>query len=219
MAVQNLEAKRIAKTNDERAALAARRGWEIRVDAPELLERWRYALPFSLRGKDELAFGVLSGNHAGMAFTAFDYHRHSAVKAVRDAWADNATRDDEFPRISTVWVVKLTTDVPWFQVVESIDPVYDVTGLPEPITGNPDFNRWYRLVNTDPQVAAQVLHPELTRYLRTQKLHTWALMHDELVFTTAPIFGRVKTDELVATLDKLAGLITLLPLTTLRQYR
>jgi hypothetical protein len=144
--VGNLEARRIAKTNDERAALAARRGWGFTVEGPELADRWRYALPFSLRGEQELVFGVVSGRH----------------------------------------------------------------------TPNPEFNRWYRLVNTDPQVAAQVLHPSITQYVRKNKLHTWALTHNELVFTTFPIFTRTKPDALVETLDRLAGLTTLLPL---EQYR
>ncbi|MEV6287207.1 hypothetical protein [Kribbella sp. NPDC051770] len=217
--MEDLEAGRIAKTNDERAALAARLGWDVRFDAPELADRWRYALPFSLRGDQQKSFGVLSGKHQGVPFTAFDFHRVRAVKAVRDAWNDKATYDDEYARINTVWVLDLKADVPWFQLVENIDPAYDTTGLPEPITGDPNFNRWYRLVNTDPQVAAQVLHPELARYLRLHKLHTWALMHTELVFTTAPIFTRVKPDDLVATLDRLIGLVALLPLPKLAEYR
>lgn len=215
----NLEAKRIAKTNDERAALAARHGWGFSVEGPELVDRWRYALPFSLRGEDELAFGVVGGRHHGLRFTAFDYHRQVTLEAVRDAWKDGEVPKAGAVRINTVWVIELPAKVPWFQIVENADPAYDVKGMPEPATPNENFNRWYRLVNTDPQVAAQVLHPSMTRYLRKNKLRTWALMHNELLFTTFPIFTRTKPDDLVETLDRLAGLISLLPLPALEEYR
>lgn len=215
----NLEAKRIAKTNDERAALAARRGWDIRLEAPGFADRWRYALPFSLRGKQELSFGVVSGRHHGLRFTAFDYHRQVTLEAVRDAWRDVAAPKAGAVRINTVWVIELPAKVPWFQIVENADPAYDLKDMPEPATPNSNFNLWYRLVNTNPQVAAQVLHPELMKFMRRHKLHTWALMEQELLATVYPIFGRTKPDELVETLDRLTALIGLLPLPALEQYR
>jgi hypothetical protein len=217
--VRNLETRRIAKTNDERAAMAARRGWEIRVDAPELLDRWRYALPFCLRGRQELAFGAVSGRHQGLRFTVFDYYRQEAVKVVRDAWSDLAVPEAGSERINTIWAIQLPVPVPWFQIVESVDPAYDVTGLPKPITADPTFDRWYRLVNTDPQVAAQVLHPELAAFMRRTRLHTWALIEEHLIFTTYPIFGRTKPDELLLTLDELVAMTSLLPLPILERYR
>ncbi len=217
--MQNLEAKRIAKTNDERAALAARRGWDFNENGSGLADRWRYALPFSLRGKDELAFGVVSGRHHGLRFTVFDYHRQVTLEAVRDAWTDVPVPKSGVVRINTMWAIELPAKVPWFQIVEHVDPSYDLTGLPEPLTTDPNFSRWYRLVNTDPQVAAQILHPELMKYMRRNKLHTWALMEQDLVTTVYPIFGRTRPDELLETLDRLTGLISLLPLPVLEQYR
>ncbi|GAA1536208.1 hypothetical protein [Kribbella lupini] len=217
--MQTLEAKRIAKTNDERAALAARHGWGFATEGSGLADRWRYALPFCLRGKDELAFGVVSGRHHGLRFTAFDYHRQVTLEAVRDAWTDGKVPKPGAVRINTVWAIELPAKVPWFQIVENADPAYDLKGMPEPLTTNPNFSRWYRLVNTNPQVAAQILHPELMKSMRRNKLHTWALMEQDLVATVYPIFGRTRPDELLKTLDRLTGLISLLPLPVLEQYR
>ncbi|MFF1817481.1 hypothetical protein ACFVWG_09300 [Kribbella sp. NPDC058245] len=68
-----------------------------------------------------------------------------------------------------------------------------------------------KLVGTDPQVAADFLQPALMQLMRTAKVHTRAIVGDDLLVMEHPIFGRTKPDDVVVTLGKIMQLVGLLP--------
>ncbi|MFI9456080.1 hypothetical protein [Amycolatopsis sp. NPDC052450] len=185
-------------------------GWEFSPDAPNLLERWT-VLPFNQRGDKRMAFGALSGAYQGLRFSVFDYHRRPTVTSVHTRWTNKKVNELDTISIDTIWVVTLPAPMPNFQVVSSIESAWDVEQYPEPATADRKFNRWYKLIDTDPNIAVGVLTPQVAATMRSSKLHTWSLVGAELVYVENPTFGRIKPDEIVATLGKLAQLVSLLP--------
>ncbi|MEV4320565.1 hypothetical protein [Actinocrispum sp. NPDC049592] len=204
------EAKRIANTNSERQQAAAMYGWQFRPDAPELLQRWN-VLPFNQIGDKRLAFGVLSGNYQGLPFTMFDYHRRPVVTTTFTRWTNKKMNEMDTITIDSVWVIPLPVALPQFTIVSSTDSNWDTEQYPEPPTHDPKFNRWYKLIDTNPQAAQQILTPQVMALMREQKLHTWSLAGNELLYVEHPIFGRTKPDEVVEALGKLMGLVSMLP--------
>lgn len=205
-----LEAKRIEQTNQERWGLAQQWGWRFRAEAPELADVWR-VLPFTERGDQRIAFGAVDGVFSQVPFVAFDFHRRPKVTHVHDAWTNREINTVDDVTIDTVWVVKLPMALPFFQIASSTDPAFDVEPYPEPQTPDRKFNRWYKLIDTDPNVAAYFLHPQLMQFMRKAKVHTWAVVGDDLLAMEHPIFGRTKPDGIVETLGKLVQLVGLLP--------
>ncbi|MFF0338642.1 hypothetical protein [Kribbella sp. NPDC004875] len=205
-----IEAKRIEKTNQERFQLAQQWGWQFQPEAPQYADAWQ-VLPFTQRGDQRIAFGVVNGQFNGVPFLTFDFHRRPKVTHYHDAWTDRELSSRDTVTIDTVWAVKLPMPMPFFQVASSIDPAFDVDPYPEPQTPDGKFNRWYKLIDTDPNIAAYYLHPQLMKLMRDAKLHTWAVVGDDLLFMEHPIFGRTKPDEIVETLGKLLQLVNLFP--------
>ncbi|WP_233223094.1 hypothetical protein [Amycolatopsis sp. BJA-103] len=204
------EAKRIEATNAERYAMSGQYGWEFSPDAPNLLERWT-VLPFNQRGDKRIAFGALSGAYQGLRFNVFDYHRRPTVTSVHTRWTNKKVNELDTLSIDSVWVITLPAPMPNFQIVSSIESAWDVEQYPEPATADRKFNRWYKLIDTDPNVAVQVLTPQVAGLMRSSKLHTWSLVGAELVYVENPTFGRTKPDEVLATLGRLAQLVSVLP--------
>ncbi|RSN27919.1 hypothetical protein DMC61_23590 [Amycolatopsis sp. WAC 04169] len=204
------EARRIEATNAERYAMSGQYGWEFSPDAPNLLERWT-VLPFNQRGDKRMAFGALSGAYNGLRFSVFDYHRRPTVTSVHTRWTNKKVNELDTISIDTVWVVTLPAPMPNFQIVSSIESAWDVEQYPEPATADRKFNRWYKLIDTDPNVAVAVLTPQVAATMRSSKLHTWSLVGAELVYVENPTFGRTKPDEVLSTLGRLAQLVSLLP--------
>lgn len=202
------EAKRIQATNYERQSLAAAQGWGFAQDAPELLARWPLK-PFTEIGDKRIAFGVVSGMVGGVAFTAFDYHRRPRVMNVRSFGVTTMKLDTIL--IDTVWVLTLPSALPRFQVFDSAEPNFDKTGAVAPQTADARVNRSYRLVDTDPHVAAQILTPPVTAVMKQFKLHNWATWGNQLLSVKHPIFGRVKPDELSSRVGQLGHLIATIP--------
>lgn len=204
------EARRIEATNAERYQMSGQYGWEFSPDAPNLLERWA-VLPFNQRGDKRMAFGALSGAYNGLRFSVFDYHRRPTVTSVHTRWTNKKVNELDTLSIDSVWVVTLPAPMPNFQIVSSIESAWDVERYPEPATADRKFNRWYKLIDTDPNVAIQVLTPQVAATMRSLKLHTWSLVGAELVYVENPTFGRTKPDDVLATLGRLAQLVPLLP--------
>ncbi|MEV7551118.1 hypothetical protein AB0N89_15970 [Amycolatopsis sp. NPDC089917] len=204
------EARRIEATNAERYAMSGQYGWEFSPDAPNLLERWT-VLPFNQRGDKRMAFGALSGVYNGLRFSVFDYHRRPTVTSVHTRWTNKKVNELDTISIDTVWVVTLPAPMPNFQIVSSIEAAWDVDQYPEPATADRKFNRWYKLIDTDPNVAAGVLTPQVAAAMRSSKLHSWSLVGAELVYVENPTFGRTKPDDVLLTLGHLGNLVSLLP--------
>ncbi|MFI6301603.1 hypothetical protein ACIBCH_07030 [Amycolatopsis thailandensis] len=204
------EARRIEATNAERYAMSAQYGWEFSPDAPNLLERWT-VLPFNQRGDKRMAFGALSGAYNGLQFSVFDYHRRPTVTSVHTRWTNKKVNELDTISIDTVWVITLPTPMPNFQIVSSIEAAWDVDQYPEPATADRKFNRWYKLIDTDPNIAVGVLTPQVAATMRSSKLHTWSLVGAELVYVENPTFGRTKPDDVLLTLAHLGNLVSLLP--------
>ncbi len=204
------EARRVEATNAERYQMSGQYGWEFSPDAPNLLERWT-VLPFNQRGDKRMAFGALSGAYQGLRFSVFDYHRRPTVTSVHTRWTNKKVNELDTISIDTVWVVALPAPMPNFQIVSSIESAWDVEKYPEPATADRKFNRWYKLIDTDPNVAVGVLTPQVAGLMRSSKLHTWSLVGSELVYVENPTFGRTKPEDVLATLGKLAHLVSQLP--------
>jgi hypothetical protein len=68
------------------------------------------------------------------------------------------------------------------------------------------------MVDTHPAVAAQVLTPQVTATVKQTKLHTWSLAGSELLSVQHKLIGRTKPDEVLEVLQKLAALVSVLPL-------
>lgn len=204
------EARRIEATNAERYAMSGQYGWEFSPDAPNMLERWT-VLPFNQRGDKRMAFGALSGTYQGLRFSVFDYHRRPTVTSVHTRWTNKKVNELDTISIDTVWVVSLPAPMPNFQIVSSIESAWDVEQYPEPATADRKFNRWYKLIDTDPNVAVGVLTPQVAATMRSLKLHTWSLAGAELVYVENPTFGRTKPDDVLSTLGRLAQLVAQLP--------
>jgi hypothetical protein len=208
--METSEARRIEATNAERYQMSGQYGWEFSPDAPNLLERWT-VLPFNQRGDKRMAFGALSGAYNGLRFSVFDYHRRPTVTSVHTRWTNKKVNELETISIDSVWVVTLPAPMPNFQIVSSIESAWDVEQYPEPATADRKFNRWYKLIDTDPNVAVQILTPQVAATMRSLKLHTWSLVGPELVYVENPTFGRTKPDDVLSTLGRLAQLVPLLP--------
>jgi hypothetical protein len=205
------ESKRIEKTNAERYQAAGAYGWQFRPDAPELLQKWS-VMPFTQRGDKRLAFGVLTGMYQGLPFTAFEFHRRPTVTSVHTRWTNKKVSEYDTINIDSVWALTLPAPMPRFQIVSSVEPTFDIDQYPEPPTHDPKFNRWYKLLDTDPNVALQVLTPQVMSTMRQLKVHSWALVGNELVYTEHHIFGRTKPDDVLETMGKLASLVAVLPM-------
>jgi hypothetical protein len=67
------------------------------------------------------------------------------------------------------------------------------------------------MIDTDPNVAVQILSQPVMSLMRQQKLHNWSLVGTELVYVEHPIFSRVKPDDVIEALGKLTGLVSALP--------
>lgn len=204
------EAGRIKTTNNERYELSRAYGWEFSPDAPNLLTRWT-VLPFSLQGDQRLAFGALNGAYQGLPFTMFDYHRRPTVTSVHTRWTNKKINEIDKLAIESVWVVTLPVLMPNFQIVSSVESTFEITAYPDVRTPDPKFNRWYKLIDTDPNVAAHVLTPQVMGAMRQLKVHTWSLVGNELVYVQHP-FSRNKPDDVLKWLGKLAALVAVLPL-------
>ncbi|MFD8495168.1 hypothetical protein [Amycolatopsis sp. NPDC059657] len=205
------EANRIETTNSERYQLSLAQGWHFRADAPDLLGRWR-VLPFSQHGDKRLAFGMLAGAYQGMPFTTFDFHRRPTVTSVHTRWTNKKINELDTITIDSVRVVTLPVAMPNFQIVSSVDSAFETDAYPEPATADRKFNRWYKLIGTDPNLAVHILTPQVMSTMRQLKLHTWSLVGNELVYVEHPIFGRTKPDDVLAVLGKLLSLVSVLPL-------
>jgi hypothetical protein len=204
------EAKRIEQTNVERQLLAQQYGWQFRPDAPDMVDIWR-VLPFTQHGDQRMAFGFLTGAFNGVPFAMFDFHRRPKVTHVHERWTNKKVNELDEITIDSVWAVKLPSPLPYFQIASSTDSAFEVEGYPEPPTPDKKFNRWYRMIDTDPGVAGTILHPRLAEFMRKAKVHTWAISGNDLVATEHPIFGRTKPDDVLETLGKLVQLAQLLP--------
>jgi hypothetical protein len=205
------EGKRIAATNDERQQAAMAYGWQFRPDAPELLRRWA-VLPFNQQGDKRIAYGVLTGNYQGLPFTVFEFHRRPVVTTTYTRWTNKKLNETDTITIDSVWAITLPAAMPAFQIVNDTEPTFNTEQYPEPPTADPKFNRWYKMIKTDPRVATQVLTPGVMATMRKLKLHNWSLVGNELLYVEHPIFGRTKPDEVVETLGKLATLVAQLPM-------
>lgn len=201
------EANRIETTNSERYQLSLAQGWAFRADAPDLPGRWR-VLPFSQHGDKWLAFGMLAGAYQGMPFTTVDLQRRPTVHT---RWTNKKVNELDTITIDSVWVVTLPVVMPNFQIVSSVDSAFETDAYPEPATADRKFNRWYKLIDTDPNLAVHILTPQVMSTMRQLKLHTWSLVGNELVYVEHPIFGRTKPDDVLAVLGKLRSLVALLP--------
>lgn len=208
--METSEARRIEATNAERYQMSGQYGWEFSPDAPNLLERWT-VLPFNQRGDKRIAFGALSGAYQGLRFSVFDYHRRPTVTSVHTRWTNKKVNELDSLTIDSVWVITLPSAMPNFQIVSSIESAWDVEQYPEPATADRKFNRWYKLIDTDPNVAVQVLTPQVAATMRSLKLHTWSLAGNELVYVEHPTFGRTKPEDVLGALGKLAQLVPQLP--------
>ncbi|KZB82179.1 hypothetical protein [Amycolatopsis regifaucium] len=208
--METSEARRVEATNAERYQMSGQYGWEFSPDAPNLLERWP-VLPFTQRGDKRMAFGALSGAYNGLRFSVFDYHRRPTVTSVHTRWTNKKVNELETISIDTVWVLTLPAPMPNFQIVSSIESAWDVEQYPEPATADRKFNRWYKLIDTDPHIAVQILTPQVAATMRSLKLHTWSLVGSELVYVENPTFGRTKPEDVLSTLGRLAQLVPLLP--------
>jgi hypothetical protein len=206
--VDTHEAKRIQTTNYERQSLASSQGWGFAQDAPELLDKWPLK-PFTEVGDKRMAFGVVSGMMNGVAFTAFDYHRRPTVTNYKSLGVTTMSVDTIL--IDTVWVLTLPATLPKFQIFDNAEPNFDKNGAQPPQTPDQKVNRSYLLVDTDPQVATQLLTPQITALMKQYKLHNWATWGDQLLCVKHPIFGRVKPEELSAKVAELGQLISLIP--------
>ncbi|GAA0571315.1 hypothetical protein GCM10009534_01410 [Kribbella sandramycini] len=198
------------QTNEERQALAQQSGWRFREQAPELTDYWRVP-PFTSHGDQRIAFGVVDGQLNGVPFVAFDFHRRPKVTHVHTAWTNKEVNQLDEVKIDTVWVVKLPRPMPYFSIASSTEPELEVEHYPEPPTPDSKFNRWYKMIDTDPNVAGYYLHPQLMQFMRKQKVNTWSVVGDDLVCMEHPIFGRTKPKDLTETLGKLVQLAGLLP--------
>ncbi|ALG07276.1 hypothetical protein [Kibdelosporangium phytohabitans] len=203
------EAKRIETTNHERYQLATSSGWQFWADMPDLLTRWQ-VLPFNQRGDKRMAFGVIKGNFHGLQFTMFDFHRRPTVTSVHTRWTNKKVNELDTITIDSVWVITLPAAMPFFQIVSSVESAFDTEQYPEPPTPDRKFNRWYKLIDTDPNAALQVLTPPVMSTMRQLKLHNWSLVGTDLVYAENPFF-RTKADDIVDTLGKLASLVGVLP--------
>jgi hypothetical protein len=113
--------------------------------------------------------------------------------------------------IDTVWVLTLPSTLPKFQIFDNAEPNFDKDTAAPPQTADAKVNRSYLLVETDPNVATQLLTPAVTGIMKQYKLHNWATWGDQLLCVKHPIFGRVKPEELSTKVGELGQLMASLP--------
>ncbi|MGW5051789.1 hypothetical protein [Actinokineospora sp. NPDC004072] len=198
----------INRVNKERAQLAHERGWRFAEEAPALLDRWP-VLPFTQRGDMRMAYGALSGVCDGLPFTVFDFIRRDRVINMQ-AMGMTLNKHHDF-RTDSIWAATLPAPMPFFQITSKNEVYADVDHHPHPTTGDRKFDRRHRLVDTDPQVAAQILTPPLVAFLREAEVGTWSLVGNELVHAEMVVLAGTTPAKVLATLAKLAHLVLYLP--------
>jgi hypothetical protein len=197
----------------ERAKLAAGRGWRFAADDPALLTRWR-GDPFDRRGDKRRAFGVVHGVAHGMPFTAFDYRR-------RETKVMNAP--DEYETV-TVWALRLPASLPGVRVLREREglrrQLQQKLGARDPRlpTDDAEFDRRFAVTGARPEFVRDLFTPELTGWLREQKISNWRIEGWDLLHVREQQFGRTKPVELVGTAERLADLIAHFPESVWQRY-
>jgi len=110
-------------------------------------------LPFNQIGDKRLAYGVLTGMYQNMPFTMFDFHRRPKVTHVVTRYTKKEVNQLDTITVDSVWAITLPVAMPNFQIASSVESTFDVETCPEPATHDPKFNRWYKLISTDPNLA------------------------------------------------------------------
>jgi hypothetical protein len=183
------------RRGEERAQLAASRGWQFADSDERLLTRWR-GEPFSRRGDNREAFGVISGSVDDIPFTAFDYRRRT-VHVVGS--------QDEYETI-TVWVLRLPEPLPAVEV----KPGHAGRMKTVP-TGDPEFDRRFLVSSAHAETVQWLFNPEVTAWLREHKLPDWRIEGQDLLHWRENYFRRTKPAQVAATAESLAGLAARLP--------
>jgi hypothetical protein len=193
--------KRQDVKNAERQAFAMSQGWYFQPYAPEVLSRYGCP-PFTERGDRRVVFGLITGQVDGMQVTAFDYQRRTLRRSY------SAVVYSDTNQVVTVWVVKLPTALPYMQLGTRRLFAGKVTELR---TADPEFNKNYVLDEGDPNLAAQLLTPQVTGLIQHLRLAGWTIQGDELVYSMVNFMTRTTAQEIVDTARNVVALVRSFP--------
>ncbi|WP_051114840.1 hypothetical protein [Actinokineospora enzanensis] len=198
----------IRKALEGRAELARAYGWQFAEEAPWLPERWP-VIPFSQRGDMRHAYGVMTGAFQGMSFTVVDFFRRPTV-IVRKELGIKVSERDQYD-IDTVWVFHNLPRMPFFQIARRWTYHEDNGSNPRPATGDKKFDKKFRLVDTDPYAAGQVLTPWVQAWLRDGEGDSLSLLGTDVLYTRKHMIPATKPEMILSGLQALAYLVPLLP--------
>lgn len=151
------------------AGLAHHREWDYRAEDPSLVTRFPGS-PFD-RGTSRRATNVLTGQHDGRAFVAFDYHY--------------TTSSGEHSSQHACSVVALNLGVHAPDL--SVGPTTTLRRWVDGLTGNdieigdPAFDAYYTVHSPAPEFAADVLLSEVRDVLRHSPQLSWRITADSLL--------------------------------------
>lgn len=193
------------KRREALAGLAAARGWTYAERDDQYVDRFSGA-PFGL-GHRRRAENVLTGNHDGRSFVAFDYCYYTTETST-DAQGHTRTREQAHPY--SVIALNLGAAVPEL----SVTPEGFFGRMVGRLT-NSDielesevFNRAFTVHCADRKFATDVLHPRMMEYLLKDPDLGWSLRDQSLLLVHA---GRHAVPEIDAKLLVGDGILDQVP--------
>ncbi|WP_148613092.1 hypothetical protein [Nocardioides rubriscoriae] len=184
---------------DTLASYAAQREWRYRPDGTGLEDRFP-GDPFG-RGHARSATNVVEGTYEGRAFLAFDYHYTTGS-------GDDSTRHG--CSVVTMHLGGLRQPVPMLQVAPTRGLAKFFHGLlgHDLAIGDPVFDDLF-LVRTDsPELARDVLHPDLRAMLAAYQDRAWRLQGDSLLMFRS---GQHSPGEIDAVLASMKAILDRVP--------
>lgn len=182
------------------------RGWRYAERDDSYAYRW-HGQPFhARRGR---ARNVVSGQHAGRDFVAFEFSY--ATKPSPHA-------DTAIGRRFAVWTLPLPAEAPRLSVSQQgargkLAKAFDATRFD---IGDDEFDAMFDVHGEDELFATRVLQPSLVEYLKSTGPWDWRFEADTMI---AYDRGRLEPDQIAAKIELMAGVLDRVPAEAWQQVR
>lgn len=181
-------------------AFAAERELTYEARDPSLVDRFRGS-PFG-RGYDRRATNVVHGTHEGRHVVAFDYHFR--VRSSRGSRSSGGRGSSA--HTYSVIAMHLDAVVPDLSVSPTgvLGHLVNAVSRRDVQVGHPDLDREFTIVTADPQLAAELLTPEVAALMLRNTHVAWRFERDSMLMIER---GTWSTDEIDARLRLMDALL------------
>lgn len=196
-------------------AFAAERELTFEARDDSLVDRFRGS-PFG-RGYAKRATNVVHGTHEGRRVVAFDYHFRTRGSRVGGRGGRSGSGGSSSHTYSVI-AMHLDVVVPDL----SVSPTGVLGHLVNAVTkrdvqvGHPDLDREFTIVTTDPQLAAELLSPEVATLMLRNTHVAWRFERDSMLMIER---GRWSTTEIDARMRLMDAILDATPAALWRRLR